>query len=114
MLTSGRCVRGKAILQSWKLNYVRLGDWNLDTDMDCDDAYVYDKVCSDPPIDVKIAEIIPHPQYNTNDKNQFNDIALLRLERDVQYSEYIKPICLPVDSKSRDNTFDMQVKVVHL
>ncbi|XP_070507428.1 serine protease easter-like [Chironomus tepperi] len=103
VLTSSRCVKGKSLPQSWQLIHVRLGEYNLDTEIDCDDAYVYEKVCSDPPIDVRIAEIIPHPQYNPNDKSQFNDIALLRLEKDVQFSEFIKPICLPIDSRIRDD-----------
>ena len=111
MLTSSRCVEGKSIPQSWKLTHVRLGEWNLNTEVDCDDEYLYDKFCSDPPIDVKIAEIIPHPQYYSNDKNQFNDIALLRLEREVQYSDFIKPICLPFDSRIRGNLFVQEVKI---
>ncbi|XP_056308041.1 tryptase-like isoform X2 [Danio aesculapii] len=39
-----------------------------------------------------VRDIIPHPSYNnrTND----NDIALLQLSATVQYTDYIKPICL--------------------
>ena len=43
---------------------------------------------------------------------QYNDIALLRLQQSVPYSDFIKPICLPMQAelKARDYVgFRMQV-----
>ena len=40
-----------------------------------------------------VIEIIPHPQYNPQTFN--NDIALLKLSTNVEFSEFIYPICLP-------------------
>ncbi|XP_037716697.1 CLIP domain-containing serine protease B15-like [Drosophila subpulchrella] len=37
-----------------------------------------------------------HPQYDVNQGTK-NDIALLRMAREVVYSDYIRPICLAVD-----------------
>lgn len=40
----------------------------------------------------KVAEIIPHEHYNGTLLR--NDIALLRLPRDVTFNNFIQPICL--------------------
>ncbi|XP_037319140.2 transmembrane protease serine 9-like isoform X2 [Pungitius pungitius] len=39
-----------------------------------------------------VASIILHPQYNRSTSN--NDIALLRLSSPVQFTDYIRPVCL--------------------
>ena len=42
----------------------------------------------------EIAEVVQHPDfYKPIDWN--NDISLVRMDQAVQFSEYIKPICLP-------------------
>lgn len=69
------------------LKGVRLGEWNLSTNPDCDENN-----CADPYIDVPVAERIPHEGFSKRE----NDIALLRLARSVTFSNWIKPICLPV------------------
>lgn len=61
-----------------------------------------ESVCSDPVVDITVEEKIVHESYEPNSKNQHNDIALLRLSRKVKYTEFIKPICLPVDSNLRN------------
>lgn len=60
---------------------VRLGEWDTNSDTDCDRGD-----CSDPALDVPVEEIIPHENYNPNSKSQENDIALLRLSQSVTYS----------------------------
>uniref|UniRef100_A0A1B0GPA5 Uncharacterized protein n=1 Tax=Phlebotomus papatasi TaxID=29031 RepID=A0A1B0GPA5_PHLPP len=40
----------------------------------------------------QVFKIIPHPSYNTS--LLLDDIALLRLSREINYSDYIQPICL--------------------
>jgi len=47
------------------------------------------------PTDYKIVERIIHPNYKS--PSLYNDIALLRLERDVNFSAYVRPICLNTD-----------------
>lgn len=44
-------------------------------------------------MNVPIAEIIVHENYVPNLLP--NDIALIRLERPVNFSDFIRPICLP-------------------
>lgn len=60
---------------------VRLGELNYETD--ADDAR---------PEDFNITQIFVHPNYTRS--TIYNNIALLRLDRDVKFSDYIRPICL--------------------
>lgn len=65
-------------------NWVRLGDLNLvETN---DDAK---------PQTIAIRERIRHPNYKR--PSEYHDIAILRLEKDAIYDEYVRPACLPVD-----------------
>ncbi|XP_070502642.1 serine protease easter-like [Chironomus tepperi] len=108
VLTASHCVNGKDIPQTWTLSHVRLGEWDTAQEVDCDDSFKNERVCSQPPIDVNIVERIPHPQYDPYNNNQFNDIAMLRLEHPIEYTEFIKPICLPIDPTLRGNDFIKQ------
>lgn len=60
---------------------VRLGEWDTTTDTDCDNGD-----CSDPVVDVAVEELLSHENYNPNSKTQENDIALIRLSRDVDFT----------------------------
>lgn len=73
-----------------KRSSVRLGEYDTKSDNDC-----VEQDCADPVVNVRIAEKIPHESYDPASKNQANDIALLRLERTVTFTDFIKPICLP-------------------
>lgn len=70
-----------------------------------------EKICSPPTVDVEIEEKIPHPEYDPFGANQHNDIALLRLKHEVNFTPYVTPICMPTDQQLRDNTFVKQVKL---
>jgi len=48
--------------------------------------------------------IVPHPQYNSNDFS--NDIALIKLNRAITYSDSIKPTCLSDGSQTCDGRND--------
>lgn len=75
---------------------VRLGEWNTATDRDCRDPRD-PRTCVEPHIDVAIESIIPHEGYSFGYQRP-NDIALLRLARDVQFTQNIQPLCLPTMS----------------
>lgn len=63
---------------------MRVGDLNLrETN---DDAR---------PQTIKIQEKIRHEDYKP--PSQYNDIALLRLEKEVVFNAWVRPACLPVD-----------------
>lgn len=60
---------------------VRLGEYDLSTDVDC-----YNGMCIDKPVDIKVEKLIPHESYAPGSKSQENDIALVRLSRPVKYT----------------------------
>lgn len=65
---------------------VRLGEYNTDSDQDCVDEGFGSKYCSDSPVDVEVEKVISHEDYDHTIRGQYNDIALIRLKRDVQYT----------------------------
>lgn len=80
---------------------VRLGEWNLSSPIDCD----ANGVCNEAPIDLPIEEEIVHENYDPGIHILY-DIAMLRLKRAVTDSDFIKPICLPIDSKLKTSSLD--------
>lgn len=76
---------------------VRLGEYDTTTIRDClegnCDCQNKPDDCNDPVLNVGIEEIISHQNYNTPRRR--NDIGLIRLNQDVTYTRYIKPMCLP-------------------
>uniref|UniRef100_A0A3B3X2D2 Peptidase S1 domain-containing protein n=1 Tax=Poecilia mexicana TaxID=48701 RepID=A0A3B3X2D2_9TELE len=47
-------------------------------------------------VNVKLAQILCHPEYDSRTFN--NDICLLRLSKPVKFTKYIQPICLPSET----------------
>jgi len=96
ILTAAHCLKGKDLPSTWKIVSVRLGEYNTDTDQDCIPIKNSNKMlCAPPAVNVAVEDKIAHESYDPFDQNQYHDIALLRLSKDVRYSDYIKPICLP-------------------
>jgi len=83
-------------LQNTKLIGVRLGEHNLLTDEDCQTLNGR-RICSPSVFDVSIEEVMIHENYLPQSLNQYNDIALIRLSRKVQFNDFVKPICLQQD-----------------
>ncbi|XP_076383834.1 CLIP domain-containing serine protease HP8-like [Megalopta genalis] len=95
VLTAAHCIVGKDLPKTWRLENVRLGEYNTDTHPDCIQDGDVILVCADDPITVGVEEQIAHEYYRPASRDQTYDIALLRLTRDVSFSNYVKPICLP-------------------
>jgi secreted trypsin-like serine protease len=107
VLTAAHCVL--KVPTTWKLTSVRLGEWDLTTNPDCDDSYEDDYVCNEEYVENPVIQTIVHHNYVPADKNQAHDIALLRLQNEVQFSHYIQPICLPVTANLRNLNFNGHV-----
>ncbi|OWR41265.1 hemolymph proteinase 17 [Danaus plexippus plexippus] len=87
VLTAAHCIHHR----EKELYVVRLGELDLDRD---DEAA---------PIDVLIRRAIKHEAYNRD--TYTNDIGLLVLERGVEFTNLIRPICLPILPELLSNTF---------
>lgn len=79
---------------------VRIGEWNLLTGEDCD-LQNGRKICAPNALDVPFEEVLLHENYQPFSRNQQNDIALIRLARKVQFTKFIKPICLQTEPITR-------------
>ncbi|KAL7296685.1 hypothetical protein TKK_0010100 [Trichogramma kaykai] len=88
VLTAAHCL---AAFDETETFVVRLGAFDLDSEHPLD---------TPPPVDVSVERTIPHPGYNRTSKE--NDIAVLRLSRDVEFTLEIRPICLPLKSRIRN------------
>lgn len=94
MLTNSLCCENFEMCHYFRESYVkwaRLGELNYLTDTD--DAR---------PKDYKIVQRVIHPDYKK--PILYNDIALYRLEEDVTFSPYVRPICLNADPYMQSNT----------
>ncbi|KAJ3647406.1 hypothetical protein Zmor_019285 [Zophobas morio] len=85
VVTAAHCVEPR-------LRSVRLGEHNLRTNPDCDK----DGDCAPKYLSVDVVERVVFKTYK---KNQYHDIALLRLKEEVEFSDFIKPVCLPTTVK---------------
>lgn len=94
-ISAAHCVHPR-IIQNTKLISVRVGEHNLLTEQDCE-MVNGKKTCSPASYDVPIEEVITHDKYLPLSLNQHNDIALVRLTRRVQFTDFVKPICLQQD-----------------
>ncbi|XP_046751120.1 uncharacterized protein LOC124414191 [Diprion similis] len=105
VMTAAHCIKGKDLPPSWKLEGVRLGEYDTSTDIDCIQASETQKLCIDPVVTVGIEQKIVHEDYRPQSRDQTNDIALLRLSRDVTFTNYIRPICLPSSASMTERFF---------
>lgn len=78
----------------WKPQRIWLGQWDPSYDIDCLTSPESKPNCSPTPTVVvsEIASITVHPNYPSD---LYHDVALIRLRKQVKYTNYIRPICLP-------------------
>lgn len=104
---AAHCVDQRTLMRKgWYLRGVRLGEWDLQTDPDCD----ANNVCAPPVVEQGISQVMVHSDFVPLSKEQFNDIALIKMRGPVEFSSFVKPICLP--ESSIDQNFDDSPLVV--
>lgn len=99
VVTAAHC--DKKVPKTWKLFQVRLGEWDTRSNPDCVEEINGGRFCNDEFVEIRVTDIIVHENYVPDSRHQQNDIALLRLQRNVRYTDFIKPICLPTDTSLR-------------
>lgn len=57
-------------------------------------------------MNIRVVEQIVHEKYSPAGKSQQNDIALLRLSQPAPYTDFIRPICLPISTQVRNKDLD--------
>ncbi|XP_054003945.1 venom protease-like [Hylaeus anthracinus] len=62
------------------------------------------------PIDVEVEERIVHPDYDV--KQTLNDIAILKLKDEVTFTDYLHPVCLPLDNPLNSDRLDGEMVTV--
>ncbi|XP_060534549.1 CLIP domain-containing serine protease HP8-like, partial [Cylas formicarius] len=93
ILTAAHC-----IINTMSIIGVRLGEYDLRNTEDCEEGYCAPKVQ-----DFRAEKMMIHPNYNK--RTYTNDIALIRLDYNANFSySNIKPICLPVSEINDDLT----------
>lgn len=98
VLTAAHCLDG--LSEDYKLDRIRLGEWNLLSDPDCDE----NEYCNEPSLDIGIEKLINHENYNK--VTIMNDIALIKLNESVNYTETISPVCLPLSDLTKNKDTD--------
>jgi len=88
IVTAAHCVTG--LPKGFVLTTIRVGEHDLDQDIDCDQS----GFCAPAPQDIDVDRVILHPSYSKPEVFQ-NDIALVKLARNVTESDYVSSICLP-------------------
>ncbi|XP_055373707.1 serine protease easter-like [Condylostylus longicornis] len=103
ILTAAHCLTGK-VPDQYTLSGVRLGEWDKSTNPDCISDINNNEFCAGLHIDLPIEKVIVHENYNANDINQYHDIGLIRLSRNIDFTSWIQPICLPLEDHLRSMT----------
>ncbi|XP_073840712.1 venom serine protease Bi-VSP-like [Musca autumnalis] len=84
VVTAAHCLRKD-------LKFVRLGEHDLTTDTEARH------------VDINVVRSEKHPNYNT--QNGHSDLAILYLERNVDFTEFISPICMPTTPQLRQKSY---------
>ncbi|CAH2076786.1 unnamed protein product, partial [Iphiclides podalirius] len=95
VLTAAHCTVGEIENAVGKLQSARLGEYDIQTDVDCIDGE-----CADPHQEIAVMAAYPHPGFVDGKVNREDDIALVRLAQRVKYTDFVQPICL-VDTSLR-------------
>ncbi|XP_017058134.2 uncharacterized protein LOC108099270 [Drosophila ficusphila] len=92
VLTAAHCLTGRIERDIGSLVSVRLGEHDTRTAVDCPAG---GGSCAPESQRLGFEEVRVHEKYSEKSPNQLHDIGLVRLDRNVRYSDSVRPICLP-------------------
>nr|AUW64506.2 serine protease 5 [Scylla paramamosain] len=92
VVTAGHCTAEEFTFNR-DLTVIRLGEHNLSTEIDCESRGGR-RTCAPPHQTFSPVEIIRHSDFNTRGTVS-DDIALIRLDKEVEFNAFVGPICLP-------------------
>ncbi|XP_037942639.1 serine protease 7-like [Teleopsis dalmanni] len=93
IITAAHCIKGKIETKVGHIVSIRLGDHNIKTHIDCSNSS-----CIPPFERVGIESIVVHEQYGSDQHlriHNHHDIALIRVDRVINFTDSIQPVCLP-------------------
>ncbi|XP_055850364.1 uncharacterized protein LOC129914937 [Episyrphus balteatus] len=90
IITAAHCVAGATEREVGPLVSVILGEHDTTRTIDC-----VGSTCAGPALRYGVEEARAHESYSDAQPHRHNDIGLVRLDRNVIYSDQIRPICLP-------------------
>ncbi|KAJ8960285.1 hypothetical protein NQ318_004010 [Aromia moschata] len=99
ILTAAHCI----INLSFPLITVRVGEYDLGSEIDCADA----ENCLPPVQDLEVEKVIYPEDYNVT--LFANDIALIRVTKIDLTAENVMPVCLPIPANIRDMKFEQGI-----
>lgn len=101
VLTAAHCVSGNDLQRmDMSLTAVRFGEWDLNRTFDCEYG-----LCADRVVDAPIDTVHVHEMYKPTFQKKEHDIALIRLKKRIAFTEWIRPICLPVNDAIQDRDY---------
>lgn len=83
---------------------VKLGEHNLETDVDCEHGQ-----CADPPQIIKAKSIIVPEEYD--DAKLKHDLAIIELSKPAIITRYVTPVCMPTPDLMRKSLINEKVEV---
>ena len=92
VLTAAHCVT--QLPRGFSLASVRVGEHDLAGDPDCGEDDFGEAMCSPPPQEMEVDNVVFHPNYS-NPKPFQNDIAVIKLTAEVVENDYVSLVCLP-------------------
>jgi len=87
ILTAAHCVTD--LPRGFVLTTIRVGEHDLASEIDCEGTF-----CAPEAQDITVENVILHPSYGKPEAFQ-NDIAIVKLSRNVTRNEFVVPVCLP-------------------
>ncbi|XP_001850600.2 CLIP domain-containing serine protease B15 [Culex quinquefasciatus] len=107
VLTAAHCIT--SVPSSWKLHRVVFSEWNANKRAPCNPEVTETKQCRK---EYSIEEHIIHPMFESDSLSMRHDLAMIKTETEVEFDDYVKPICLPFSNRIQELPIDGELFTV--